>query len=192
MKIKALLLCLILVSSSAVFAQEKKSLQEDEDDKKAPLKVTSDQMVSDNKNNLMVFTGAVVANKGKLTVKADKMTVWSNDDQSDIFKIQAIGSVIITKGDKTATGEKAVYFAESKKIVLTGNPVLRSGKNRANGERVIYFFDSEDMIIVGGEQSRSTVILFPKEKAPTKKDKISAKKDKTSTKEKARNDDKNP
>lgn len=168
MKLKALLLILILVSPSALFALEKNSLQEDEADKKAPLKVTSDRMVSDNKNNLMVFTGTVVAVKGKLTVEADKMTVWSNADQSDISKIQAIGSVVITKGDKTATGEKAVYFSDTKKIVLTGNPVLRNGKNRARGETVIYFFDREDMIIVGGEQSRSTVILFPKDKTSAK------------------------
>lgn len=164
MKLKALILILTLVLPSAIFAQGKQSLQEDEADKKAPLKVTSDRMVSDNKNNQMLFTGTVVATKGKLTVRADKMTVWSNEDQSDISKIIAIGSVVITKGDKTATGEQAVYFADTKKIVLTGNPVLRNGKNRANGERVIYFFDREDMIIVGGEQNRSTVILFPKEK----------------------------
>lgn len=164
MKLKALILILILVSPFAVFAQGKDVLQEDEADKKAPLKVTSDRMVSDNKNNLMVFTGTVVAIKGKLTVEADKMTVWSNEDQSDISKIQAIGSVVITKGDKTATGENAVYYADTKKIVLTGNPVLRDGKNMATGERVIYFFDREDMIIVGGENNRSTVILFPKDK----------------------------
>lgn len=159
----------MLVLPCAAFSEERKQMQEDEADKKAPLKVTSDRMVSDNKNNLMVFTGTVVAVKGKLTVKADKMTVWSNDDQSDISKIQAIGSVVITKGDKIATGEKAVYFADAKKIVLTGNPVLREGRNRAHGERVIYFFDREDMIIVGGEKNRSTVILFPKDKTPKKK-----------------------
>ncbi|HEB72042.1 MAG TPA: lipopolysaccharide transport periplasmic protein LptA [Nitrospirae bacterium] len=170
MKLKALILLLVLLLPLSVFAKERKKLQEDEADKKTPLKVTSDQMVSDNKNNLMVFTGTVVAIKGTLTVEADEMTVWSNEEQSDISKILAIGSVVITKGDRIATGEKAVYFADTKKIILTGNPALREGKNRAIGEKVIYFFDREDMIIVGGEKKRSTVILFPKDKNSKKQD----------------------
>jgi len=169
MKLKALIIILILLSPFAVFAKKGKNLQEDDADKKEPLKVTSDQMVSDNKNNLMVFTGTVIAIKGKLTVRADKMTVWSNEDQNDISKIVAIGSVVITKGDRIATGAKAVYFADTKKIILTGDPVLREGKNRADGEKVIYFFDREDMIIVGGDNKRSTVILFPKDKNSKKK-----------------------
>ncbi len=164
MTLRAIILILALSAPLAVVAKEKAGFKGDEADKKTPLIVTSDQMVTDNKNNMMIFTGKVVAKKGKLTVKADKMTVWSNEDQSDIAKIQAIGSVVITKGAKVATGEQAVYYADVKKIVLTGDPVLRDGKSTAVGERVIYFFDREDMIIVGGEKSRSRVVLFPKEK----------------------------
>jgi len=172
---KTAIVFLALVLAATAGAEEKKSaLAQDDEDKNAPLQVTSEQMVTDNKRRIIVFTGDVEAVKGKLTVKAEKMTVWTTEDHGDFTDIEAEGNVVITKGEKTALGAKAHYYADEKKIVMTGDPVLRDGKNTAKGERVIYFFDRDDMVIVGGEKQRSTVTLFPKKKTEEKKEDAAA------------------
>jgi len=175
-------LALIIAIPTGALAKEKSLFKEDDSDKKAPLKVTSDKMVTSNKENKIVFTGSVVAVKGKLTVESDKLTVWTDEDQTDFTEILAEGAVRIVRGKKIATGKVAHYYSSEKKIVLTGDPVLKDGKDTATGARVIYFFDREDMVIVGNSKKRSSVVLFPKkkEKKPTVKGGKEVKKHKSS------------
>lgn len=141
----------------------------DDNDKKAPLEITSDSMVTDSKNNLITFKGKVVAVKGGFRLEADEMTVWTTKEQNDFTRINATGAVKITKGAKIATGKQAEYLAQERKVTLTGEPALTDGPNQATGEEVVYFFDSEDMLITGGQQRRSTLVIFPKPDAPAAK-----------------------
>ncbi len=164
MRATVIALVLAFAIPVAALAKEKSLFTEDDSDKKAPLKVTSDKMVTNNKENKIVFTGSVVAVKGKLTVESDKLTVWTDEDQTDFTEILAEGAVKIVRGNKIATGKVAHYYSADKKIVLTGDPVLKDGKDIATGNRVIYFFDREDMVIVGSKKKRSSVVLFPKKK----------------------------
>lgn len=158
-------LCLvssILLLASSAFAAPS-SLSESSEDKKAPLKINADKMISDKKNGLVSFFGTVVATKGKLTLEADRMIVYTTEDQGGFTKIEAFDNVRITRGEKVATGRKGVYLADTKKIVITGDPVLNDGKNRATGEKVVYYLDQEDMIITGSDRKRSTLTLYPKD-----------------------------
>jgi len=164
-KIASLALLMALLAPAISAAKEPSFLKDDSEDKKAPLQVTSDRMVSDNKNNTISFFGSVVAIKGKLKVEADEMHVLTDEERNEFREIEAIGSVKITRGKKIATGQKAHYYADQQKIVLTGDPVLKDGENIAKGEKVIYYFDKEDMEIFGGADTPSTVILYPKEKS---------------------------
>ncbi|VAX15690.1 hypothetical protein MNBD_NITROSPINAE01-97 [hydrothermal vent metagenome] len=163
---------LILFSSVIAIAQHNKPLfNEDTEDEKQPLEVTSERMISDKKNNVITFIGSVVAIKGKLRVEADLMKIFTEEGREDFRELEATGSVKITHLDKIATGKKANYYPDQRKIVLTGSPELIRGKDKATGEKVVYYFESEDMEIFGGEKKRSTVILYPskKNKEPVKK-----------------------
>jgi lipopolysaccharide export system protein LptA len=141
--------------------------EEEREDKKAPLNITSERMVSEKKSNKISFYGSVVAIKGRLRVTADEMYVFSDKTQEHLQEMEAIGSVRITHKDKVATGGKAVYYEDSQMLVLTENPILTQGKNVATGEKVIYHLDREDMEIISGPNKPATVTLFPK----TQKDK---------------------
>lgn len=160
-------------------AQSKLLDKQDPEDKKAPLRVTSDRMVSDNKNNKMSFFGTVVAIKGKLKIESDEMYVWTDEEQNDVREMEAIGSVRITRAGKVATGQKAHYYAKKQQIILTGSPVLTEGKNSATGEKVVYYFEREDMEIYGGRERRSTLVIYPKNKPETKQPKVTIKPEKT-------------
>ncbi len=164
---------LLMISAGDIFAEEQSitpvDMAGDKGDSESPLEVTSDRMVSDKKNNKISFYGSVIATKGKLKVNSTEMVVHTTDDQSDFKKIEAFGNVIITRGEKTATGDTAIYYTEKEMIELIGNPVLQDGQNRATGEKVIYYFDREDMVIIGSAEKRSTLTLFPTKKKEEEK-----------------------
>lgn len=165
MMTRALAVFALMISALPAHAENSvAAMAQDDSDKKAPLHITSDQMVTDKKKSTITFTGSVVAIKGKLKLESDEMVVWTDEERSDFNEIIATGSVIITKEDKIATGDKAHYYADGKKIVLTGNPTLKDGQSTAKGKRVVYFFDRDDMVIFGSKEKRSTVVLYPKEK----------------------------
>jgi len=140
------------------------AISEDSEDKKAPLKVTSERMVSDSKSNTINFYGSVIAEKGKLKVEASEMRVLSDEAQKDLKELEALGSVKITHKDKVATGDKAVYNPEARTLVLTGNTILTQGQNVARGEKVIYYFNREDMEIFSGNNAPATIILYQDDK----------------------------
>lgn len=148
-------------------AQEKKEEEQEQEDKKAPLNITSERMVSEKKSNKISFFGSVVATKGQLRVTANEMYVFSDKTQERLQEMEAVGSVRITHKDKVATGDKAVYYEDSQTLVLTGNPVLTQGKNVATGEKVIYHFALEDMEIISGQNQPATITLYPKTKDKT-------------------------
>ncbi len=138
-------------------------------DDRAPLKVSADRMVSDQEKGVIEFTGSVDAVKGSLRVVADKILVFTDDTKNDFSHIKAIGSVLITKGTKRATGDQAEYFRERNTMILTGSPTLDDGKSVASGEKVIYNFLTEEMTLLGGagvngQPGRATVTLFADEK----------------------------
>ena len=163
MKIGALLFVAIgvIMAPNPLFAQPEILQKVGPGERNAPLRVTSDSMVSDNKNNVISFYGSVVAIKGALKVEADEMSASASNDQSKFTNIVAKGSVKVIHKDKIATGSKAVYSARERTIVLTGNVKLVDKKTTATGEKVIYNLDTENMVLSGGKNKRSTLVLFP-------------------------------
>ena len=163
MKIGALLFVVIavIVAPSILFAQPEILQKVGPEERDAPLRVTSDRMVSDNKNNVISFYGSVVAIKGALKVEADEMSASASNDQSKFTNIVAKGSVKVIHKDKIATGSKAVYSAKERTIILTGNVTLLDKKTSATGEKVIYNLDTENMVLSGGKKKRSTLVLYP-------------------------------
>lgn len=83
---------------------------------------------------------------------SDKETSAENS-KFRIEKIIAAESVVITRpGRGTATAEKAVYYHDSEKIVLTGNPVVKDGERFEGGGNTIILFLKEDRYVVEGSK----------------------------------------
>ena len=162
MKTSAFFLTIAIAAAPSLALAQAELLQKvGSEERNAPLKVTSDRMVSDNKNNVISFFGSVVAIKGALKVEADEMSASASGDQSTFTDIVAKGSVRVIHKDKVATGAKAVYSATERTIVLTGNVTLIDKKTTATGEKVIYNLDTENMVLTGGKNKRSMLVLFP-------------------------------
>jgi lipopolysaccharide export system protein LptA len=63
--------------------------------------------------------------------------------------VEATGRVNIEKEDGHATCQKAVYYEDQKKIVLTGDPVAWQKGTRVSGKQIIMFLDEDRSVVEG-------------------------------------------
>ncbi|MGB5922505.1 MAG: lipopolysaccharide transport periplasmic protein LptA [Syntrophobacteria bacterium] len=124
------------------------------------VRIVSDRLEAYEQQRQVIFIGNVVAKQGELTILGDRMTIFylegenpeSNDEGlgAKIDRITVEGSVRITQKNVVATGERAVYFSEENKVVLTGDPKVQQDKNFIQGDKITLFLDSEKSIVEGG------------------------------------------
>ena len=65
-----------------------------------------------------------------------------------------MGHVKIEKDNGKATCEKAVYFSDDEKIVLTGDPVAWEKGTRVSGKQITMFLAEDRSVVEGGSHVR--------------------------------------
>ena len=143
-------------------------------EKNRPFQVHSDRLDAYSSKRMVVFSGNVVAVQGHRTIRAERLTIYYKDEKKtaagslvseggygNIEKIEAQGNVVITEGERVATGDNALFEQEVQKITMTGNAVLKEGKNIVKGNRVIIFLEEDRGVVEGGEKKRVTATIFP-------------------------------
>ena len=146
-----------------------------------PIEINSDRMRSLESGQTIIFSGNVVGTWGDLEIKADileihnapkkhstkKLAKGNLGGAQNLEEIVAIGNVHITRGNKKAKGDRAVYYDKQQKIVLTGSPkaVAWEGKNIMEGKEMTFYLES-DRIVVNG---RVGMIFYPGKSANKKK-----------------------
>ncbi len=132
---------------------------------KEPLHVTSQKLTVFDKKGLYEFIGNVVAKKGDVTLKADKVDVFRNNKTGDIEKIVCTGNVVITKQNKKAVADKAIYEDKQQKITLIGNASVTSDKNKIKSDMIIYFIDKDYAVAQStNAKKRVEVTIYPNKK----------------------------
>lgn len=137
---------------------------------KEPIEITSDRMRSEDGGVKIIFSGNVVSYKGDLKITSDIMEVYNSADKKETDEIVAIGNVVITRGLKRATGDKAVYLDKLQKIILTGTPkaVAWEEDNMIEGREMIFLLEKDRFVV----NERVRMKIYPKdeeEKKPEKK-----------------------
>lgn len=169
----------LLLMVSAVPAQEAKKPEASPLQqlmvKEKPIQITSDKMEVSQKDGTIVFEGHVAAQQENLTMTGKKLVVFAvkeksknkkgDADQSGFIsrvdRIEILGDVKITQGDKLATCEKAVFYRQDQKIILSGNPQVSQGKDVLNGQVITLYLLEERSVIEGGAQKPVKATLFP-------------------------------
>lgn len=123
-----------------------------------PITITSQRMMAKNKEHLIIFEKDVVAEKDGMTIYSNTMEVVLKGEGKEVSIITALGDVKIVSGNRIATAQKAVYYKDEEKVVLTGEPEVREGMDVVSGN-VITLFLKEDKSIVEG----SKIVLYPRE-----------------------------
>lgn len=130
--------------------------------KKEPILITSDRMVMDQKKNMLTYQGNVVAIRGDVTLKSDSLTATFNPKSKRIDKVIAKGKLVVTQGNRVATGAKAVFSGQTNTVTITGKPKLRQGNSEVSGARIILFINEDRGIVEGGKE-RVKAVIFPEE-----------------------------
>ena len=119
--------------------------------------IKSDSLVVDNKTRTAVFTGHVVAVKGRLKILSSVLNVVYSK-KNKIKMLIATGNVHIVKGKDNITGGKAVYYDKKKIAVITKNPIAYEGKNRIAGRKIIINFKTGISTVIGGKKRVNAVV----------------------------------
>jgi lipopolysaccharide export system protein LptA len=139
--------------------------------------VTSQKMTFKNQDSQAVFDGTVVLTRGTLVVYSDRMVVFFRGQEPGVnepkkaadtgkgvtpakgpdtvsnravSQIEATGRVKIERDSGNATCQKAVYFRDEDKIVLTGDPVAWDKGTRVSGKRITMFLAEDRTVVEGG------------------------------------------
>ena len=172
---KYYLVLLIILLNVSVANAENKLFNKQSDE---PMEITSSRMEAFSKDKLVVFSGNAIVKQGNKVLKADKLLLYYKGDSDkknkigkieiektgDLEKLEAKGNVSLSQGDRVATGNDAVYFRDSGKVILTGNAVLSEGKSSIKGDRVIIFINENRGVVEGTPKKQIKAVIYPQEK----------------------------
>lgn len=152
--------------------------------KDAPIEVVSDKMEAYQEKNVVIFSGNAVATQGDVQLKTDRLAIYYKkqpnpkekpgmqimEGTGELDKIEAKGNVIVTQKDMSATGNEAVYYHDTSRVVMTGNAFLKQGKNMVKGCKVTVYLDQnrgEVERCAAENAERVTAIIHPEDQKTT-------------------------
>ncbi len=151
----------VLTAVSSHAAQPEKKTDE-------PILITSDRMEAEKLGDKVTFTGNVVLKKEGMTISSDSMTVFYDTGSKDIKQVRQVeaqGNVVVRKENRVAFANKALYYSQEEKIVLTGDARIIENENQLGGEKITLYLRDDRSVIEGGK------VLLYQEKADRKFDK---------------------
>lgn len=143
-----------------VFADEEKP----ELDRNQPIEITAQQLEVLQQQRQSIFTGDVVAKQGEMTLYADKLIVFLQQDQDRVDRLEAIGEVRVLQLDRIATGEKAVFYQMEERLVLSGNAEVTQGQNKISGDEITLYLKENRSLVQSSENGRVKAVIIPEKK----------------------------
>jgi lipopolysaccharide export system protein LptA len=130
---------------------------------RGPVHIDSDTMEFDYKTKVLTYRGAVVVTQADMTLHSNTLRVTLDQNNADKPReVVAEGKVQIDKGDRRATGGRAVFDNAARTVTLSDQAVLQDGPNQVTGERVVVYLDEQRSVVEGG-QERVRAVLYPSE-----------------------------
>ncbi len=130
-----------------------------------PIVVEADKLEFDYEKNRLVYTGAVHVVQGDLELRSTHLIVRferaGEPKDAKLTRVVAQGDVVITQGERRASGERAVFDQAKRQIVLLGDPVLRDGPNEVQGDRLTVYLDEGRSVVESSPKKRVSAVLFP-------------------------------
>ena len=140
----------------------------------SPLRIASDRMEANQKDRTVLFEGHVVVQQDDLTITGKQLKVYTAEGVKDpaaqsamvdkIDRIEVEGDVTISQQDKVATADRAVYYHEEQKIVLSGHPSVAQGQDTIQGRLITLLIAQGKSIVEGGAETPVQAVLHPAKK----------------------------
>ncbi len=130
-----------------------------------PVVSRSRELVYDEKQRRVVYTGDVELRQGDILMKSPEAVVLLTPDGAAVERLLAGTPVEVRQGARRATGERGTYTAKDQTLVLTGEKVVLLEPDRRIEGRVLTFQSGSDRIRVDGrEEVRSEAVLKRKDR----------------------------
>ncbi|MDO9515907.1 MAG: lipopolysaccharide transport periplasmic protein LptA [Syntrophales bacterium] len=144
---------------------------------KSPIKITSDRLDAYDDKALVLFSGSVVATQDDAVMHADEMYLYYDKKSGSekgpsvtavsagkIKRIELKGNVNMKKGERTVTGDRAVFHNADQTVVMTGNAVMREGDNVITGDKITVFLkENRGIVESSGTKKRVTATIYPED-----------------------------
>ncbi|MGB9600682.1 MAG: lipopolysaccharide transport periplasmic protein LptA [Myxococcota bacterium] len=122
--------------------QETRPLKEQIKEDKSPIEIKAKRLKIENQNKKATFSDNVVVTRSDMKMTCDLLMAFYNEN-GKIEKFECIGNVKLTKGERVATSNKAVYDNRNSTVIMTGNPYYSDGENRFWGDVVDYDLEND-------------------------------------------------
>lgn len=124
------------------------------------ISINSDTMEYDNRQNMAIFNGNVVARQDDIVMFANSMHVFYSE-AGGLSRVEAKGDVRVLQGDRIATGSSIVFDNATQTIVATGSPRVWQGDNVVHGRKITVFLKEERTVVEGEPNSRASATIYP-------------------------------
>ncbi len=179
----AVSMLLAVVPGTALAKQAASNQKKAKVDRNQPIQIVSDRLDAYDETKNVIFSGNAVATQGDKVIKADRLIIHYKEspektkkkevrgmgEAGDLDQVEAVGHVIITQTGRVVTGDHAIFYQDSQKVVMTGNAVMREGKNVIVGHRIIVYLDEDRGVVESDQNKRVTATIYPSEKKQEKK-----------------------
>jgi lipopolysaccharide export system protein LptA len=129
-----------------------------------PVTVDADRMERFGKENLVVFTGNVVARQDGSVQHTDRMEVYLDERGDRILRTVSTGNVkVATKDCRFGTAQRAEYFEPQKLVRLIGNARVWQEDNVVTGDTIDFYLAEDRAVVEAGKQGRVKAQFFPKD-----------------------------
>ena len=128
-----------------------------------PVEITADRLEADEAAKTLVFIGHAVAQQGDVTIRGDRLTIFTAAGGNDVERIVAEGSVRIEQGQRLATSGRAEFLRAEERIVLTGSPRVSEGANSVKGQEIVLYLRENRSVVKGGQGGRVNAIFTPQQ-----------------------------
>ena len=122
-------------------------------DSNAPINFDAGHIELQDKVHRAVLTGSVVVHQAEMTLTADRMTIAYTGDAGgghpQASRVDAAGSVVVTRPDQTAHGSFGIYDVNRHVVTMLGAVTLTQGGNTVSGGRLTINLDSGHAVIDG-------------------------------------------
>ena len=121
-----------------------------------PIEIFADNGIEWQQESLVfVARGNARAQRGEVEILSDELRAYyrkTSDGATEIWRLDAIGTVRIKSAEGTAFGDKAVYDVDNSILTITGeNLKLVSGKDWLTARDQLEFWEAKQMAVARGK-----------------------------------------
>jgi lipopolysaccharide export system protein LptA len=136
--VAGLALALGLITTPALRAQEPNvAFGGLKTDISQPVQVDADTLSVSQTDGSASFSGNVVIAQGDMRLTAQVVTIRYSDDKASIESLHAEGGVTLTAGTDSASSDTADYSPAVGEITLSGSVLLTQGQATMSGQKLV-------------------------------------------------------